>query len=322
MSAVLPPRFFLRFAVVFVAVGLAWVSAWPRGTLMASPALAAPDVPGRIFFVHEGDIWVLENGRPRPITFDGGWRQPSPSPDGSRIAVVGAYASATDLFLINSDGSVETQLTRNRPRGLANNEWAFYPRWSPSGQSIAYISDRASFYPMLWIMRADGTAPRQITFVRNGADAIGSFAWSPDGGQIAATRFSVSDSQISLIDLGPPATSRPLTAEPGGAFDPAWSPDGRFLAYVARVGNRAVVSALEPQTGSPAMLLVETDLARAPQWSPSGSSLAYLALAGGNFEIFMVDVRQDANGVMQAGRPVQLTNDLGADSASGLSWGA
>jgi TolB protein len=172
---------------------------------------------------------------------------------------------------------------------------------------------------MLWMMRPDGTAPRQITFVRNGADAIDSFAWSPDGSQIAATRFNLTDSQISIIDLGPPATSRQVTAEAGGAYDPAWSPDGHYLAYMARNGTRSVISVLDLQTGTTTPLF-ETDMARSPQWSPNGTSLAYLALSGKNFEIFTLDLRWDASGAVQPGRTTQLTSDFGADGVSGLSW--
>lgn len=291
----------------------------PEGLSADLPVLAAADAPGRIFFVHRGDIWVFQGGHPVQITGDRGWLQPNLSPDGSRIVAVGVYTNATELFLLNPDGSGETQLTRNRQRSLDADEWAFYPRWSPAGQTIAYLSDRTSFYPMLWMMRADGTGPRQVTFVRNGADAIDSFAWSPDGSQIAATRFNPADSQISIIDLGPPATSRPVTAESGGAFDPSWSPDGRYLAYMARNGTRSVISVLDLQSGITTPLL-ETDMARSPQWAPTGTALGYLSLTGKNFEIFTLDLRWNADGSIQAGRTTQLTSDFGADGASGLSW--
>jgi len=290
------------------------------GNLPATaPAVAAADAPGRIFFVHGGDIWVLQGGKPFQVTTDRGWLQPNLSPDGSQLVAVGVYSNATEVIVLNPDGSNQIQLTRNTQRSLDANEWAFFPRWSPNGQSIAYVSDRTSFYPMLWVMRPDGTGPRQVTFVRNGADAIDSFAWSPDGSQIAATRFNVTDSQISIIDLGPPATSRQVTAEAGGAYDPAWSPDGHYLAYMARSGTRSVISVLDLQSGSTTPLF-ETDTARAPQWSPNGTTLAYLALTGKNFEIFSLDLRWDANGAIQPGRTGQLTSDFGADGISGLSW--
>jgi len=283
--------------------------------------LALASLSGRILFGHDGDVWVAQDGGTYPLTPGGRyWGQPDTSPDGGQVALVGWGANSSDVFVMDADGSDLRQVTRSQQRVLGNNDWVFFPRWSPDGETIAYISDRTTFYPMLWTMRPNGANPRQVSLPRNGLDAIDAYAWAPDGTRIAATRFDGSLSQIHVIELTPPGRSRAITSEPGGALDPSWSPDGASIAYAAREGRRNIIKVIDAQgTGSP-ITLVQTDMARAPRWSPSGSALAYVALVGRQFELFMVDVFNDREGALAAGRPNQITSQFGVDATSGVSW--
>lgn len=282
--------------------------------------VATAAVPGRIFFGRGGDIWVLEAGRLSPVTRDGGWRQPHASPDGSRIAAVSMYDNASEVVLLDSDGSNAQQLTRNRQRRVMDNLWAFYPRWSPDGQAIGYLTDRTSFYPMLWRMNPDGTEARQLTFPKQSNDAIDTFAWSPDGDQVAVTRFLGARSQIHLVDLAVPGSSWMLVATDGGTFDPAWSPGGAHVAYMIRENGRTALAVIPVEVGEGGVVLAEAELARSPEWSPTGNSIAYLGLTAGAFEIFVLDVWTDGAGGLGASRPLQLTVQFGVDAISGLSW--
>jgi TolB protein len=283
--------------------------------------LALASAPGRIYFGHEGDIWVAEAGSISQLTQGGRyWGQPDASPDGTEVALVGWNSSSSDVFVMNVDGSDLRQLTRSQQRLLRNNDWVFLPRWSPDGELIAYVSDRASAYPMLWTMLFNGANARQILPPRGNLDGIDAYTWSPDGARIAATRFDASTSQIQLIELAAPARSRAITNEPGGAFDPAWSPDGANIAYAARDGRRVVIKVIDSQGVGPPTTLVQTDMGRAPRWSPSGSALAYVALVGRQFEVLTVDINTDRDGALVAGRPSQITSQFGVDATSGLSW--
>lgn len=322
LSVLRPGPAHLRPLRLFAAVGF--------GLLLLSAAVAAAGepgrfvasaaVPGRIFFGRGGDIWLLEGGRLSPVTRDGGWRQPHASPDGSRIAAVGMYDNASEVFLLDSDGSSAQQLTRNRQRRITDNLWAFYPRWSPDGQAIGYLTDRTSFYPMLWRMNPDGAGARQLTFPRQGNDAIDTFAWSPDGDQIAVTRFLGARGQIHLVDLAVPGSSGVLAVTDGGAFDPAWSPGGAHVAYMVRENGRTALAVMAVGVEEGGVVLAEAELARSPEWSPTGNSIAYLGLTAGAFEIFVLDVWTDRAGGLGASRPLQLTVQFGVDAISGLSW--
>ncbi|MBI2381442.1 MAG: PD40 domain-containing protein [Gammaproteobacteria bacterium] len=81
--------------------------------------------------------------------------------------------------------------------------------------------------------------------------------------------------------LAPPETHgvlRPLTSLSGSEQDPAWSPDGRYLAFAHTPADTHQSRLyLRPRTGEPLTRLTETGLSeRAPAWSPDGRRLVFL----------------------------------------------
>jgi TolB protein len=311
--------------VLLGALGLvlsaAWLTTAPQVTGVRDAAAALQPPAGRIIFGHAGDVWVAEGGSLTPLTQGGRyWGQADWSPDGSRVALIGWGQNATDLFVLDPIAEQWRQLTRGQQRRLADNDWVYYPRWSPDGEQIAYLSDRNSEYAMLWTVRPDGSGARQLMNVRSGLGALDSLSWSPDGSKIAVAGFRDRVGQIYIIDLAHPANPRPLTAEPGGAFDPAWSPDGEHIAYVAREGRSTVIRLIEAEGTGVGTTIVQGEFPRSPRWSPYGSDLAYVALAGSEFELFVAPIGLTPEGAHVAGRSTQLTRQFGVDATSAISW--
>lgn len=122
------------------------------------------------------------NTAKRPVEIDDLYRirlvgDPQVSPDGDTVAYVQTRLRkkqndyGSNIWLVPADGSGEPRKFTNSPRR------DMMPRWSPTGDEIAFLSTRSG-KPQVWIIPAAGGEARQITFAKRGA---GEFAWSPDG---------------------------------------------------------------------------------------------------------------------------------------------
>lgn len=124
---------------------------------------------------------------PRLLTFEAlrgliGVREPQIEPDGTRVVYVRAAGDFkadrfdTDLVIVGADGSDRRILTHGRTGVHA-------PRWSPSGDRIAYLASPARGKPgQLFVLPMNGGDSQQVTDVKSGVD---SFAWRPDGNAFA-----------------------------------------------------------------------------------------------------------------------------------------
>jgi TolB protein len=290
----------------------------------AAPS-AGTDLPGRMLFVKDGDLWLLDSGGPHQLATGGTFSQPSWAPDGSSLAYVYRGTNFADIFVTDDQGHSQTRLTNSQSTVLDNNDWNLRPAFSPDGKLIAFVSDKTSTFPTLWLMNAaDGTGRHVLGTPGLNEEAVDTLAWSPDGTQLAVTLFNEpGPTQIALIPLGVAGreSGRILTDVPGGALDPAWAPDGRWLAFAGRDGYAMDIYAVQPDGASLTRLTSDNALARSPTWSPDGSRVAYLSNKTGYFEVWAIDVRADGSGALVASAPRQLTWDLHVDAASGLSWG-
>lgn len=107
---------------------------------------------------------------------------PQISPDGRMVAFV---VESVDLeqnrrprhiYVVPLTGGDPVRLTYE---GNSNQR----PRWSPDSASIAFVSDRSGS-PQIWIMKADGSEPRQVTRFPTGAGGV---LFSPDGKRLLFT---------------------------------------------------------------------------------------------------------------------------------------
>ena len=109
----------------------------------------------------------------------------------SKITFVSDRDGTFDLFVMDEDGSNQTNITRTE-------EWEEdHPRWSPDGRWIAFKSDRDG-ERQVYVMDADGSDPRRLT---NQVTAAGELSWSPTGHQIVFTGHEDGRQQIYRIDI-------------------------------------------------------------------------------------------------------------------------
>ena len=147
-----------------------------KGAIASWGVAWSPD-RSRIALIRDSLLWVMNADGTRPrmlvdIPVDNPGRRSSDfawSPDGRRIAFSQGYRGASEIFVVNADGSGLRKLTDNR-RALDVN-----PVWSHDGSQIAFTSDRDG-NSEIYVMDADGSNQRNVS--QSPVDDF-SPAWSP-----------------------------------------------------------------------------------------------------------------------------------------------
>jgi TolB protein len=232
--------------------------------------------------------------------------------------------------------------------------WAFYPAWSPDGATIAFASQAgppggapaAEFRISLFATPAEANGERTQLYADEGGH-VGRLTYAPNGQSIAFA-FGPAGEEAPTIYRYPldGGSAEPFPGAPAQSYDPAWSPDGRWLAFAARANGGTDVfairstdssapfdapvplSTVEGQGGSsrgtdPPIQLTSLGAARAPAFSPDGKQLAFLAIAPGSnsFDLWVIDLEAGADGTLTPGQPRQITQGMALDADSGVAWG-
>ncbi len=110
----------------------------------------------------------------------------------------------------------------------------------------------------------------------------------------------------------PGVTPRQLTTDPSPDYNPAFSPDGRWVVFTSDRHGTADLFALELEnTGEPVRLTSSSAMEDAAAFSPDGRSLAFVSTKSGNPDIFIMPFAPEEPDA--ATRATNLTQDEGGD---------
>jgi Tol biopolymer transport system component len=256
-----------------------------------SAAGATPQGPnGRIAFAlnggsGDGELYSVnaDGSALRRLTWSPQVEQaPSWSPDGTRIAYESFLGGNSHIWVMNADGSGQTELTS----GTQNMD----PAWSPDGTQIAFARPTSNGLN-LFVMNADGSALRRVS------DVFGSGpAWSPDGRRIAYVGLD----GIGVVDIDGRDPHR-ISALGAFAAGPSWSPDGTRIVFTRNnadgyPGELFVMNA----DGSGEQQLTSDGYGNAsPSWSPDGTEIVFQRTATPPFGPTLWAIGIDGNGLRQ-----------------------
>src|SRR5439155_1467538 len=186
-------------------------------------AVRADGAPGGLVHIVDVDSGRARTLRPNGLVEE--FASVSWSPSAERLVFAATVVrNDPDLYRMGADGTRVRAVTHDAVAEQA-------PATSSDGRRIAFVL-RGDVY----VTRIDGSQRRRITRLAN---AVGKPTWSPRGDRIAFGRTSLERWEVAVVGAaGGPVKrviSGPTVYDAGliGAWPaPAWSPDGRTIAYV------------------------------------------------------------------------------------------
>jgi len=281
----------------------------PATGVPTAPAAGAPPAPAA-----RAPLAAEDDYRAREIS------EPECSPDGAWVAYVVTAADQdadeqrSALWMVNWDGTEQVALTAPAAGTHA-------PHFSPDGRYLAFVTTLpGSDNGVVMLLDRRGGDAQPVT----GVDGdVTDYRWSPDGRRLVlvvqpagpktpkpvvidALHFKQDEDgylgtdrkhALALYELDT-RTALPLAEDPGtDAVEPAWSPDGRRIAFVRTheagvdPDGREDLAIVEAVPGARAQLLLRpyAPNLQSLKWSPDGSALAFTTGAEPKWNAYMQD---------------------------------
>ena len=211
-----------------------------------------------------------------------GWSHPSKlclSPDGRWIVYDSPQkegAPERDIFLVSADGSREMPLVKHPADDLVLG-------WTPDGKKVLFASDRTGATMSVWAVEvSDGKPQGSPEIIKSDVGRIFPLGFARNGTFYYALMTGMLDIYVASLDAEGDKGFIPSTPVSqrfvGSSLAPAWSPDGKSLAYIFRQNvmfgfspSSLVIRSLESGVErriSPALAAFYR-----PDWSPDGGSI-------------------------------------------------
>jgi len=287
-------------------------------------AVAAVSRPSTGTDRYPSSLWVVptDGSSARRLTCGPNDTAPVVSPDGRHVAFLRApEKGAPQVAVVGLAGGEPVVLTDHRTGGGA-------PRWSPAGDRLVYSArvPEQGRYGTQDEVGPDAEPPRLVTTNRYKLDGLGYTRDRPE-------HLFVLDVAAVLAGLDDPAADLPsLPLEPHQVTDgdhddeaPAWSPDGRWLAFVSdrHEGNdsdlRSGVHRVSPDGGEVHPVVLGDLSVDQVEWVDDHRLVVVagdlgaegLEFVGANPGLFRVDLPADLAGPVEGVRLTDLDTDLG-----------
>ena len=297
---------------------------------------------GSIVYAKAGNIWVQTGKDAKQLTTGGDDSMPSWSPDGTSIYFIRTvsgngrwpagnilrdYALTTpSVMQVKADGSSDPVRVLSGKVSINGRTWQAWirePVVSPDGKTLAMVSDRPDPSKRDVVLQLYDLTTKKSTVPKVAETApLGHQdpTWRPDGKVLLYVRNGRNGARgapvIYRLDVAKGKAS-PLTGP--GYLEPAFSPDGRYVAATktSSFGNDLVI--LDAANGRELLRLTNDGASWAPVWSPIGDSIAFLHIQGQIVDLKLIRLEGDAPN-WSIKDVTDLTEVSGLDGSSRPGW--
>jgi len=214
-------------------------------------------------------VVIDEKGKVEPLAIPKArYSRPRPSPDGKRVAVAIKDGTAAHIWIYEFG----SQRFSPFPFQIGNSN---FPIWTPDGKHLMFSSDTPTPGPGVYWMRADGAGAAQRLVEGRGlvpssfSDATGRLVYEKEPPALCTVPVNWREEALSK------AGASECFPDPAVSTPAAFSPDGKWLAYVAGPLGLPEVF-VQPFAGTGGLTQVSTG-GGMPVWSPKTHELFYQA---------------------------------------------
>lgn len=241
---------------------LTWAGGPVQSFAVAEAGLLA-HVAGAVTSPESELVWIDGRGRDEPLGLPAGnYAHPRLSPDGRKLAVT-VIGDPTRVWIAH--------LARLTLMPLNPAASGFLPAWLPGKAQVAFTAQTPRGWGIL-AADVDGVGPPETLIEGGSLQAPGSF--TPDGEILAYTAFRTGTGfDVWILDCADGST-RAFLDSPADESAPAFSADGRLLAYVSNETGQSEVFVISyPERAHKRM--ASSGGGTQPVWAATGSRLYY-----------------------------------------------
>lgn len=248
------------------------------------------------------DTEVRANYTIEPLTSEPGLvASPTFSPDGLQIAYAwnGSRQDNYDIYIKKLGSQQATRLTKSP-------EVDFNPVWSPDGKFIAFCRSGDGESSAIWLISPTDGTERRLAEQWSVVPSSRFLTWSPDSKRLVFSGSATDEKVSGLLELDVATGSiQFLTRSKDGIFDlhPAYSPDGRRVAFVRDIGRgigRISMIPMKPEGGADGDVVTlqwpgfESAYIGSPVWTPDSENILFASNRNPEQYLWMVKARSTA----------------------------
>jgi len=155
------------------------------------------------------------------------------------------------------------------------------PAFNPTGDKIAFLTDRGGYKEIMLMRAADGKILSTVIKGEKAGDyeemhwLRGGLTWSPDGTMIAFAAKAGNRDAIHIIKVEDSGYNQKIKPDMDAIYRPSWSPDGSKILFSGIKDGKLDIFSVEIKTGDIVRLTNDFFDEATPQWSPDGTKIAF-----------------------------------------------